>query len=153
MFDTIAGLPMHPLLVHAVVVLLPLTALAAVAVAVRPAWRRAAGPVAVLAGIVAAVSFAAKESGESFQRHLTSLAGGGAVVAREHGEQGDLVPLAALALFLAVVLVWVARRRPALALASSVVAVVVAVGAVGLTVVVGDSGARAVWGSVSSAGR
>ena len=37
---TIFGIPAHPLLVHAVVVLLPLAAVCAAALAVRPSWRQ-----------------------------------------------------------------------------------------------------------------
>ena len=36
MFDLINGLPVHTLVVHAVVVLVPLTALGTIALAVRP---------------------------------------------------------------------------------------------------------------------
>ncbi|PRY00832.1 DUF2231 domain-containing protein [Allonocardiopsis opalescens] len=50
------GVPAHPLVVHAAVVLVPLAALCAVLVAARPAWRRAYGwPVLVLT-LAAAVS-------------------------------------------------------------------------------------------------
>ena len=44
MFDTIDGLPVHALVVHAVVVLLPLALLGTIAIAVRPAWRARFGP-------------------------------------------------------------------------------------------------------------
>jgi len=37
---TINGLPLHPLLVHAVVVLLPLAAVGSIIIAVVPKWRR-----------------------------------------------------------------------------------------------------------------
>lgn len=147
MFDTIAGLPMHALLVHAVVVLLPLTAVATIAVALRPAWRPASGPVAALAGIMVLVALATKESGEALQHKLASFSANGTVPAQEHGEQGDLIPWVALALFAAAMLVWFSGRRPALARAGAVVAVLVGLGAIVWTVVVGDSGARAVWGS------
>jgi hypothetical protein len=60
----VGGLPLHPLVAHAVVVLMPLAALGALASAVRPAWRAQLGvptllvaladpasvPVAVLSG-------------------------------------------------------------------------------------------------------
>jgi hypothetical protein len=52
----IDGIPLHPLVVHAVVVLLPLAALGAVVIAVRRSWRRSLGiPVLLLAlaGVVA----------------------------------------------------------------------------------------------------
>lgn len=46
----IDGIPLHPLVVHAVVVLLPLAALGAVVIAVRRSWRRSLGiPVLLLA--------------------------------------------------------------------------------------------------------
>ena len=56
----IDGIPLHPLVVHAVVVLLPLAALGAVLIAVRRTWRRTFGvPVLVLALVgVAAVPMA-----------------------------------------------------------------------------------------------
>lgn len=37
---TVFGLPAHPLVVHAVVVLLPLAAVAAIAAALVPRWRQ-----------------------------------------------------------------------------------------------------------------
>jgi hypothetical protein len=44
------GIPLHPLVVHAVVVLLPLAALGSVVIAVRRSWRRSLGvPVLLLA--------------------------------------------------------------------------------------------------------
>jgi hypothetical protein len=57
---TIDGIPLHPLVVHAVVVLLPLAALGAVVIAVRRSWRRSLGvPVLLLALVgVAAVPLA-----------------------------------------------------------------------------------------------
>jgi hypothetical protein len=55
MFDTIFGLPTHALIVHAVVVLLPLAAAGAVAVALIPALRRRFG-VLVAALTVASVA-------------------------------------------------------------------------------------------------
>ena len=39
MFDLINGVPVHPLVVHAVVVLLPLTILGALVMVFKPAWR------------------------------------------------------------------------------------------------------------------
>lgn len=142
MFDTIAGLPIHALVVHAVVVLLPLAGLATAAVAVRPAWRRAALPMAVVDGLVLVATFVAKESGEKLQTRL------GGEIARDHGEQGDLLPLFALVLFVAALLVWFARRRVALTSVAMVLAVVAGAAAIGWTVVVGHSGATAVWSEV-----
>jgi hypothetical protein len=53
---TIDGIPLHPLVVHAVVVLLPLAALGAVVIAVRRSWRRSLGVPVLLVALVGFVS-------------------------------------------------------------------------------------------------
>jgi len=150
-FDTIAGLPLHPLVVHAVVVLLPLMALVTIAVALRPAWRSVAPWVVVADAAVLVCAFVAKETGEKFQGRLSRLRGG-AVVAKEHADQGALLPYFALALLVAGVVVWFARRRSGLTAVSVVLAVVTGLAAIGWTVVVGHSGAVDVWSGVVSSG-
>jgi uncharacterized membrane protein len=76
-FDVIAGLPVHALVVHAVVVLLPLMAVVTFVVALRPAWRR--GPVArwvALADlIVVGIAYVARLSGKNLQARLSALQG------------------------------------------------------------------------------
>ena len=63
--DKIFDLPAHPLFSHFPIVLAPLVALAAIVIALRPAWRNAAGPVIVGASVVSLVSiFFARQSGE-----------------------------------------------------------------------------------------
>ena len=52
MFDLINGIPLHPLVVHAVVVLLPLAVLGTIAIALRPSWRVRYGPLVVAAAAV-----------------------------------------------------------------------------------------------------
>lgn len=65
-FPKIFGLPAHPLLVHAAVVLVPLAALALVAVGWKEAWRRVYYlPVALIAMAGAGSAFLAKQSGET----------------------------------------------------------------------------------------
>lgn len=65
-FDEFLGVPTHPLAVHAPVVLIPLLAVASVAVLFRPTWRaKASIPLAVLALVMVAMLFVAKESGEA----------------------------------------------------------------------------------------
>ena len=56
MFSTIFGLPAHPLVVHAVVVLVPLSALAGLVVAVWPAARERYAPVALGIATLALIS-------------------------------------------------------------------------------------------------
>lgn len=156
--DTFNGLPLHPLVVHAVVVLLPLAALGVVALAVRPAWRGRFGVLVVLiaAAAVAAIPLAT-ESGESLERRVGDPG--------RHAELGDQLLWFALPLLVAAVaLAWLGRRaaRPAeggsprtsggaLGLVVAVLAVVVAAGNLVQIYRVGDSGAKAVWGDTPAA--
>lgn len=142
MFDTISGLPLHPLVVHAVVVLLPLMAIVTVAVAVRRRWRSVAPYVVVANAVVVGLAFVAEQSGEMLQRRLRQFNPG---VAQEHGEQGELVIYVALGLLAASVLVWLTSRSARLVPFAVAVAVLAGAGAIGWTYVTGESGARAVW--------
>src|SRR3954449_10864807 len=101
MFDTIAGLPVHVLVVHAVVVLLPLMSVVTIAVAVRRRWRSAAPWVVLADAVVVVLAFAAKESGEVLQKRLSQFTPD---VAHDHAEHGQFVPYFAVALLVAAVL-------------------------------------------------
>ncbi len=80
------GLPAHPLLVHAAVVLVPLAALALMATGWKTAWRRMYYlPITLIAGAGAVAAFLAKESGEPLA-HSVRQAG---KRVGEHPEQGD----------------------------------------------------------------
>ncbi|MFM7873918.1 MAG: DUF2231 domain-containing protein, partial [Actinomycetota bacterium] len=70
-FDLIFGLPVHPLVVHSAVVLVPLVAFAGLAMSYIPSFSRRYGKVVLILAVVAQVSlFAAKLSGESFEERL-----------------------------------------------------------------------------------
>jgi hypothetical protein len=143
MFDTIAGLPVHVLVVHAVVVLLPLMSVVTIAVAVRRRWRSAAPWVVLADAVVVGLSYVAKESGEVLQARLSQFTPN---VAEQHGELGALLWYFALALLVAAVLVWLTSRSARLVPVAVVVAVVTGVATLAWTYRVGESGARAVWG-------
>lgn len=148
LFDQVLGLPVHPLVVHAVVVLLPLAALGLVAEVLVPALRRRYAGLTVL-GLAAGTgaAFVAKESGEALARTEGLPA--------QHSGLGSLLPPVAAALLVAAVVWWFLQRRtPApdapragqsgstiAGLIAAVLAVVVTV----LTVLVGHSGATAAW--------
>ena len=147
MFDTITGLPVHILVVHAVVILVPLMTLVTIAFTLRPAWR--AGLVWAVLGNLACVGFAlvARQSGEQFEDRLGI---GGAKAVRQHADKGEVLWLFALGLLIASVLAWflVARTatpgRGAVAVALALV-LVGGIAATAWTVLTGDSGSRAVW--------
>src|SRR5215470_12734485 len=99
----ISGLPVHVLIVHAVVVLVPLSVLAALTVALWPAARRRFGWLAVGLTAVATVCIPiATSSGEDLRDRLAATP-----LIREHAHLGDqlLVFVAALLVVLTA-LVW-----------------------------------------------
>lgn len=74
MFDLLFGLPMHPLVVHAFVVLAPLTAAAVAVYAVVPRLRHALRwPVLVASLVVGAIAIVTRQSGEALRDRLHPL--------------------------------------------------------------------------------
>lgn len=153
MFDLINGLPIHPLVVHAVVVLLPLATLGTLAIAVRPAWRRPYGLLVVgCAAVATALIPVATSSGEALEERVGDPGA--------HAELGDqLIWFAIPMLLLAAAMWWLDRRARSTDAASAgrttrvgvvrAVTVLAIVSALATTVQVyrvGDSGARAAWG-------
>jgi hypothetical protein len=71
MFEEILGLPAHPLIIHAAVVLAPLAVLVLSAYALLPGWRARLGwAVAGLSVAAPAAVFAARQSGLALKAHL-----------------------------------------------------------------------------------
>lgn len=151
MFDLINGIPLHPLVVHAIVVLLPLATLGTIAIALRPLWRLRYGPLVVAAAAVStALIPVATSSGEALEKRVGDPG--------THAQLGDqLIFFAVPLLVLSAALVWLEWRRTRSAeVATSrtlvhVVAGLAVVAALSSAVQVyrvGDSGARAAWGDV-----
>jgi len=69
-FDTIGGIPLHPLIVHAVVVLVPLASLLLLLAAVSPRIRHWAG---ILTPITATLALVMTPLGESWAETLPDL--------------------------------------------------------------------------------
>ncbi|EST19032.1 DUF2231 domain-containing protein [Streptomyces roseochromogenus] len=153
----INGLPAHVLLVHVVVVLIPLAALALVAAALWPQAARRLGVLLPVLAFVALVSVPlTTNAGEWLERHVEEDA-----LVRRHTELGDgLLPWALGLFVLAAVVWWAGRRAPAepgqggsgmrwsalpVRIIVGVLSLAVAVGAVVDVYRIGDSGAKAAW--------
>ena len=143
---TFNGLPLHPLVVHAVVVLLPLAVLGVTALAVRPSLVDRLGSLVVGVTALATVSIpVATSTGEDLEHRVGDPGA--------HAHLGDTLIWFALPLLaVAVALVWTHRRarsartgRGASGIVLSVLAVAVAAANLVQVYRVGDSGARAVW--------
>jgi len=139
------GLPLHPMIVHAPVVLIPLVAAGLVLILVRPSLRRTVAPiVAVLAVGALVTSFAAVWSGEQ----LAQAMGLGSEL-DDHQRWGNLTRLLAVVLTVGTIaFVALDRVRPdrnsmvtIVGVATTVVAVA-AMAAVGIT---GHAGAKLAW--------
>jgi hypothetical protein len=146
--DTVLGLPLHPLVVHAVVVLVPLVSLGFLVLAVVPRWRGTYGPLlAVIATLAVAAVPVATASGENLE---ASLDAGGEVAEKIaiHQDWGEWVIWAAVPLWAATVLLAALGRRDRRGPVVTVVVVLgslAALAALVLTVLTGHSGSTAVW--------
>ena len=142
----LAGLPLHPLLVHSAVVLVPLVAIGALVMSYLPSFSRRHGKLILILAVIAQVSvFLAKMSGEAFAEILDKNV-------EKHAELGEIAPLVTIPMVALIYLRWrmdragsttgsvVIRRLISVALViASLVSLVV-------IFLVGHSGASSVWG-------
>lgn len=152
-FDVINGVPVHPLVVHAVVIFVPVAATGLLVMVASPKFSRRFGIVVVLASIAGAgAAFVAKEAGQALQERVGEPG-------FNHAELGSAMPWFALALMAAVIGLWLLDRRAdpdepwtrdRLRIGVSVIAVVVALASLVWIVRVGDSGGKSVWSGVVS---
>ncbi|HOB48432.1 MAG TPA: hypothetical protein PKK01_03850 [Mycobacterium sp.] len=155
--STLNGLPAHPLLVHFIVVLGPLTAVLAILCALWPAARqRLVWPVLAMAAATAVLTPIAAEAGEWLEHKVEETA---ALETHEH--LGKTMIYFALALLVAAILLAVLHVReqrgtPLSKVLSAVLTVFIVIAGVATTVQVyrvGHSGAESVWGDALQQGQ
>ena len=145
-FGMFAGLPLHPLLVHSAVVLVPLVAIGALVMSYLPSFSRRHGKLILILALVAQGSvFLAKLSGEAFSEILNKDV-------EKHAELGEIAPFVTIPMVALIYLRWrmdragssignvVLRRLTSVALVISSLASLV------MIFLVGHSGASSVWG-------
>jgi hypothetical protein len=160
--DSLFGLPAHPLVVHAAVVLIPLAAVGVCAIAFWPSARRRIGWIVLGLAFVGMLSgWLAKESGEGLEDTVKKTQ-----AVEDHAEMGDSGTIAGGLVFLGaagVMAVDVLEKRRAsqsgateggsggpgslrtLGIVVGVVAVLFSVVGAGRIVQIGHSGAKATW--------
>lgn len=145
----INGLPAHPMLVHFLVVLTPLTAVLLILCAVWPAARqRLTWLTLVLAGVTLILTPIVSEAGEWLYNRVEDTE-----LVETHEHLGETMIYVSIALMVAAILVAVAhvrsvRGKPLPTVVSAIVAVLVVLIGVGASVQVfriGHSGAESVW--------
>jgi len=141
------GLPVHILILHATVVLVPLVSVITIAVFLWPAWRaKFAGPVVILNVVLLAITFATVRSGLKFKDRFRIM-GDKRTPEFSHERWGKDLLWWVLALTIAAVLVYAIGRVPNLPTfigtgLGGIVAVLAVVSIV-FTAVAGHTGAEA----------
>jgi hypothetical protein len=112
MFDTVFGLPMHPLVVHATAVIVPLAALAVILQVCYPRFRAWAGPLpAALSLLGLVLTPLSTATGESLEEKVAESS-----LVEKHAELGDqLLPLTIALFVFSAGFWWLDRRRQQLA--------------------------------------
>jgi glucan phosphoethanolaminetransferase (alkaline phosphatase superfamily) len=149
--EAVFGLPLHPLVVHATVVIVPATALVLALSLVLRRFRAWAGllPLA-MAAASAVLAPLSTSTGEGLE-HMV----GDSQLVRRHAELGGMLVWWCLAmLVVAAASWWVRRSRPqlsrGLATGLVVLGLVASLGTIVQTVLIGHSGAKAAWSGVVS---
>ncbi len=165
-WPTIFGLPAHPLIVHATVVMVPLAAFAVLLHAFWPRARARLGLVTVLASALAVLLVPlSTSSGEQLEKEV-----GRSALVERHAELADGLLPWVIGLLVVAVLLWLRDRRDAgkttpvvssgpgrtvtdallVPVVIGLLAVVAFVGTTQQVVRIGHSGAKSAWGDVSS---
>jgi len=145
--ELIFGIPAHPLLVHAVVVLLPLSAIGMIAMVLIPKFRGRVQKYFVAGALIIATgsAYVSQASGQT----LNKVEG----VSQYHQEWGSRTFYAALALT-AISAVWFwldTRSKSVYKIITGVLVVLVSLAAITSTVLAGHSGAKSVWEASATA--
>lgn len=138
-FDTILGLPVHPLIDHVVVVLLPLSSISLILLVFLPKLRKNYSLLTLVGlGISLVASFIAKQSGEALGIRVGTPT--------DHAEWGEKVVIVTAALFVAVI-AWylLIKSKNNLSKLVGYVSVLLAIAALVVVYLAGHSGAVATW--------
>lgn len=140
------GLPLHPLIIHAVVVLVPLSALGVIFLLVFPRFAPTFSPLILILLIASTVAgFIAENSGQSLSNRVGYPG--------DHAEQGERLAKLIL-LFTLLYITWFVIYRKSIKFKSadkllkrglSVLLLLTAIASTTLTFIVGHSGAKASW--------
>ena len=144
--DLISGLPIHPLINHAVAVLVPLAAIGALLVIFIPKLRGGYSPLVVAALFMSTISaFIATQSGEALAERVG--------LPNSHATQGERLSFVVTAFFVLYSIWFVLERSDRVKISISsllkrilkVVIPITALTSLALTIIVGHSGAEATW--------
>jgi hypothetical protein len=146
LFGSVAGLPLHPLVIHASIVLIPLVAIGALVMSYLPSFSRRYGKLILVIALFAQVLlFLAKVTGEAFEEILDKDMG-------NHAELGEIAPFITLPMVALIYLRWRLDRSGAtvgsvwVRRLTSLALILASLASIAVIVLVGHSGAQSVWG-------
>lgn len=142
LFFSLGGLPIHPLIVHFAVVILPLAAATLIASIYSSRVREKFAVITLWAiGVGAVAVYIAKESGEALAEEFGNP--------EKHADYGSLLFSASIALIVFSTNWYGTRKNPEKKIHKLLghLAALVALAVIALTVLTGHSGAAAVWES------
>jgi hypothetical protein len=159
MFDKIGSLPLHPLVIHATVVAIPLAVLLAFLFALPKTRAWARWPLAIVVVGATAVTFVSRQSGLALETDLGIKPGNpvGTLIAKHYQLGNQLLYIMIVFSVIALLNVFLVSRHPAgnttsgttqpaiIRVVLPILLLIVAVVALIWVVRVGDLGARAVW--------
>ncbi len=147
----ILGLPLHPLIVHATVVIVPLAALGAIVISLLK-WARLRYSELVLVAAIAApiLTYVTQEAGEDLSKTFTQPS----AALQRHEALGGTLLWWTVGLLVGVVLVYIGQRLVTrehprgrlMLIIGSVLSIVFGVVTIVQVVRIGHAGATAVWG-------
>ena len=147
--ETVFGLPLHPLIVHATVVIVPATAAAVALWFANARFRAWAGILPLLMAVASTILAPLSTStGENLEHTV-----GESKLVEEHAELGDMLIWWCLGMLVVAAAGWFLRRRGDLSkgvtVALLVAGLAVSTGTLVQTVLIGHSGAKAAWSDVA----
>ncbi|MGQ0467259.1 MAG: DUF2231 domain-containing protein [Sporichthyaceae bacterium] len=151
MFDTFMNLPLHVLVLHFAVVLIPMSATATAAVFLyKPFRERFAGPAVLLNLGMLVLTFVTVQSGEALKDKLNPENNPKGAPSNDHEEYAQVLLWIVVALTIAAAIAWFSGRvdgmLPAAAMGLALVVGGLAIAAAAMTVVTGHTGSEAKWG-------
>jgi hypothetical protein len=145
-FGSVAGLPLHPLVIHASIVLIPLVAIGALIMSYLPSFSRRYGKMIFALAVVAQISlFLAKVTGQALEEILDKDMG-------NHAELGEIAPFVTVPMVALIYLRWRLDRSGAtvgsawIRRLTSIALIIASLASIAVIVLVGHSGAESVWG-------
>jgi hypothetical protein len=146
LFGVVAGLPLHPLVIHVSVILIPLVAFGGLVMSYLPSFSRRFGKAIFLLALVAQGSlFLSKLTGQALTNIMEKDMG-------RHADLGEIAPFVTLPMTLLIYLRFRMDRSGTsfgtvlIRRLTSIALILASLASIAIVVLVGHSGATSVWG-------